>query len=131
MTIRLLMFISVWLGVFLSGEFLEELSNFLLPVPLILFFILLSSYMKSLFKNDITYEKGWKSSALMAFMMGASITLPFAVFRVTPEGPVALHSIIDYLKFVGGVLVAGTGFGLISMLIGVIYINQFYPQRKE
>jgi len=130
MTIRLLIFIIIWFGIFLSANMLGELTKFILPIPLVLFFVLLSSYMRALGKKDVTYEKGWKYSALLAFLMGTSITLPFAVFRVTPEGPAKILSIFDYVKFILGVLLSGVGFGLVSVLVAVIFINQFYPNRN-
>ncbi len=130
MIIRLVIFNAVWIAVFLSVKFLEEMSNYLLPLPLILFFVLLSSYMKSLSNGDIKYEKGWKHSAFIAFLMGASLPLPFAIFRTTPDGPVMLSSAFDYFKFLTATLLSGVGFGLVSMLIGIIYINQFYPRRE-
>lgn len=130
MMIRLLIFIAIWFGILLSGKLQEQLLTFLCPIQIVLFFVLLSSYMKSLKKNDIKYESGWKRSAWLAFLMGTSITLPFAVFRVTPEGPAEILSIFDYVKFLLGVLLSGVGFGLVSVLVAVIFINQFYPNRN-
>jgi cytosine/uracil/thiamine/allantoin permease len=87
--------------------------------------------MRNLSKKGITYEKGWKHSALLAFLMGTSITLPFAVFRVTPEGPAQITSIFDSIKFIFGAVLSGAGIGLVSVLVAVMFINQFYPKSKN
>lgn len=120
-------FVAIHVATFaaiLKIEPLQEFQLAILLVPLVSYLILLFCEAKYRINQGLNYDDVWRGCFWFSFWAGASLTLPFIIFRVGPEGPIKLEN------FTMGYLLAypiGCAvFGGLAGLVGTVLINQFY-----
>lgn len=125
--IRLMAFVAINVATFAAILKIEPLKKFqlaILIVPLVSYLILFFIEAKYRINKGLYYDAVWRGCFWFSFWAGASLTLPFIIFRVGPDGPIKLEDLrISYLL---AYPIGCAVFGGLAGLVGTVLINQFY-----
>lgn len=124
---RVMTFVAIHVATFAAILKIEPLQKFqlvILLVPLVSYLILFFFEAKYRINRGLNYSDVWRGCFWFSFWAGASLTLPFIIFRVGPDGPIKPEDFrISYLlAYPIGCVV----FGGLAGLVGTVLINQFY-----
>lgn len=124
---RIMIFLIIHIGVFAASFMIEWMRNllpFILIIPLVSYLILFFMEAKSSINKGLSYDEVWHGCFWFSFWAGASLTLPFMIFRVGPDGPFEFgdFSIGYFIGYPIGCAVLGA----LAGLVGTVLINQFY-----
>ena len=124
---RIMVFIGINIATFAALLKIDWMRNYLpviLITPLITYLIIFFIEAKSRINKGLNYDEVWRGCFWFSFWAGASLTLPFMIFRVGPDGPFKISDFpISYLL---GYPIGCAVFGGLAGLVGTVLINQFY-----
>jgi hypothetical protein len=124
---RVVAFVAIHVATFaaiLQFEPLQEFQLAILLVPLVSYLALFLAEAKYRIHKGLNYDGVWRGCFWFSFWAGASLTLPFIIFRVGPDGPIKLQDLrISYLL---AYPIGCAVFGGLAGLVGTVLINQFY-----
>jgi hypothetical protein len=124
---RIMVFIGIYIATLvavLTTEWLQDCQLAILIIPLIAYLSIFFIEAKTRINKGFNYDEVWKGCFWFSFWTGASLTLPFIIFRVGPEGPIKFQDFrISYLV---ANLFGCAVFGGLAGLVGTVLINQFY-----
>ncbi len=124
---RVMAFVAIHVATFaviLKIEHLQEFQLAILLVPLVSYLVLFFTEAKYSINKGLNYDGVWRGCFWFSFWAGASLTLPFIIFRVGPDGPIKLEDLrVSYLL---AYPISCAVFGGLAGLVGTVLINQFY-----
>jgi hypothetical protein len=124
---RIMVFIGIYIATFaavLKIEWLRDHQLAVLIIPLIAYLSIFFIEAKSRINKGLDYDEVWRGCFWFSFWAGASLTLPFIIFKVGPDGPITFQDFrISYLV---ANLIGCAVFGGLAGLVGTVLINQFY-----
>ncbi len=125
--LRVMTFVAIHVASFASILKIAPLQEFqltILLVPLASYLILFFYEAKYRINKGLNYDGVWRGCFWFSFWTGASLTLPFIIFRVGPDGPIKVEDFrISYLV---AYPISCAVFGGLAGLVGTVLINQFY-----
>ncbi|ABL00224.1 hypothetical protein [Pelobacter propionicus] len=124
---RVMVFVAIHVATFaaiLKIEWLQSFQMAVLVIPAASYFTIFFIEAKSRINKGLPYDEVWRGCFWFSFWAGASLTLPFIIFRVGPDGPIKLEDLsVNYLL---AYPISCAVFGGLTGLIGTVLINQFY-----
>jgi hypothetical protein len=124
---RVVAFVAIHIATFaaiLKIEPLQEFQLAILLVPLVSYLVLFFTEAKYRINKGLNYDGVWRGCFWFSFWAGASLTLPFIIFRVGPDGPIKMEDL--RISYVLAYPISCAVFGGLAGLIGTVLINQFY-----
>jgi len=124
---RIMVFIGIYIATFaamLKFEWLRDYQLAILIIPLIIYLTMFFMEAKSRINKGFNYAEVWRGCFWFSFWAGASLTLPFIIFRVGPDGPIKAEEF--RISYILAYPIGCAVFGGLAGLVGTVLINQFY-----
>ena len=124
---RVVAFVAIHVATFAAILKIEWLQNFqvvILIIPVVSYLTIFFIEAKSRINKGLNYDGVWRGCFWFSFWAGASLTLPFIIFRVGPDGPFRIEEI--QISYVLSYPISCAMFGGLAGLVGTVLINQFY-----
>jgi len=127
LSLRVMAFVAIHLATFatiLKIEWLQSFQIAILVIPAASFLSIFFIEAKARINKGLSYDRVWRGCFWFSFWAGASLTLPFIIFRVGPDGPIRMEDL--HFSYLLAYPISCAIFGGLAGLIGTVLINQFY-----